>query len=491
MVYPKTQGWAYIFRYSGGDCMNHIDMAEKAKRLGDEIRAYTDEMDAASFRPTSSEEVLAYVKKHRIDSIRLWFTDLVGSLKMFAITPEELEGAFAQGMGFDGSSIDGYERINESDMVAFPLPETARLIPFRIGPAKAIRMFCETRNAKTGEAYVDDPRNILGRNLDEMRKAGYTQMNVGPEAEFFYFEDDRKPVAIDKAGYFTLNPVDVGDSIRELTVLALAAMGVAVEYHHHEVAPSQHEIDLKYCDALEMADRLQTHKWLVKEIARRLGVHATFMPKPIPGENGSGMHIHLSLWKGEKNAFYDEGGVHNLSEAAQAFVEGVLSRAQQLTLVTNPDYNSYRRLVPGFEAPVYIAWAGHNRSALVRIPENKRGNEKATRAEFRFPDCSCNPYLAFSILLRAGLAGVKAKAKLRPEEKRDLYHLDAVERERQGISSLPHDLYAAIKAAESGTIIAETLGESATAKLVALKLKENDAYRLQVTDLELQRGLNL
>ncbi len=471
--------------------MNHIDISEKAKSLGDEMRDYVAEMQAAEFRPRTAEDVLEYVKKHDIDSIRLWFTDLPGSLKMFAITPSELEDAFSQGMGFDGSSIDGYQRINESDMVAYPLAETARLIPFRIGPAKAIRMFCETRDAKTGEPYPDDPRNILRRGLDAMRKAGFTRLNVGPEAEYFYFENEEAPAAIDKAGYFTLNPVDVGDSIRELTVLALESMGIAVEYHHHEVAPSQHEIDLKYCEALEMADRLQTHKWLVKEIARRLGVHATFMPKPIAGENGSGMHTHLSLWKERKNAFYAKDGVHNLSAEAQSFVEGVLCQAQELTLLTNPDYNSYRRLVPGFEAPVYIAWAGHNRSALVRIPENKRGNEQATRAEFRFPDCSCNPYLAFAVLLKAGLDGIKTKEKLRDEQTEDLYRLDAVAREDKGIAALPHDLYAAIKAAEGGSILAETLGESAAKKLVELKLHENDEHRLQVTAMEIERGMRL
>jgi len=471
--------------------MNHIDISEKAKLLGDEIRDYVAEMQAASFRPKTAADVLEYVKKQGIDSIRLWFTDLVGSLKMFAITPDELAGAFKQGMGFDGSSIDGYQRINESDMVAFPLAVTARLIPFRIGPAKAICMFAETRNAKTGEAYADDPRNILRRNLAAMKKVGFSQMNVGPEAEYFYFENDDEPSVIDKAGYFTLNPVDVGDSIRELTVLALESMGINVEYHHHEVAPSQHEIDLKYCEALEMADRLQTYKWLVKEIARRVGVHATFMPKPLAGENGSGMHTHLSLWTNGKNAFYDKEGVHNLSKTAQSFVEGVLAQAQELTLLTNPDYNSYRRLVPGFEAPVYVAWAGHNRSALVRIPENKRGNESATRAEFRFPDASCNPYLAFSALLMAGLDGVKTKEKLRPEQKEDLYHLDSVAREEKNIAALPHDLYAAIKAAEGGSIVTETLGETAAKKLIELKLHEVDDYRLQVTKLELEKGLSL
>lgn len=474
-----------------GEWMNHIDIAEKAKVTGDEMKTYVAEMEGNTFRPRTAEEVLTYVKKQEIDSIRFWFTDLAGSLKMFAITPAELEGAFENGMGFDGSSVDGYERIHESDMVAYPLSETARLIPFRIGHAKAIMMFAEIRDAKSGEPYKDDARNILKRNLEKMEKEGFTGMNVGPEAEYFYLENEESPKPIDKAGYFTLNPVDVGDSIRELTVLALESMGVTVEYHHHEVAPSQHEIDLKYCDALSMADRLQTYKWLVKEIARRLGVHATFMPKPLTGENGSGMHIHLSLWNGKKNAFFDKDSEHNLSATAEAFVEGVLSRAQELVLVTNPSFNSYRRLVPGYEAPVYIAWASTNRSALIRIPENKQGNEKATRAEFRFPDPTCNPYLAFSILLKAGLDGVKSKSSLRKEQKRDLYKLNAVERENAGIPSLPHDLYAAIRAAEGSSLLSETLGESAAKKLVEIKLKEVDEYRLTVTPLEIEKGMEL
>ena len=471
--------------------VNHIDITEKAKILGEEIKKYVLEMEGNSFRPKTAEEVIEYVNKYKIDSIRLWFTDLPGSLKMFAITPQEIEGAFKQGMGFDGSSVDGYERIHESDMIAFPIGETARLIPFKIGPAKAIRMFAEIRNSKTGEPYPDDPRNILKKNIEVMKAAGFTHMNVGPEAEYFYFENADAPKVIDKAGYFTINPVDVGDAIRELTVLVLESIGITVEYHHHEVAPSQHEIDLKYTNALEMADRLQTYKWLVKEIARRIGVHATFMPKPIPNENGNGMHIHLSLFKSEDNAFYDSGGEHNLSKTAQSFIEGVLNHARELTLVTNPEFNSYRRLVPGFEAPVYVAWAGHNRSALVRIPENKQGNEQATRAEFRFPDPSCNPYLAFSVLLRAGLKGISDNAELRGEQKEDLYHLDPVEREKRGISALPHDLHNAIKTAEKGELLRETLGESAARKLIELKIRENDLYRLAVTPLEHEYGLNL
>ncbi len=471
--------------------MNHSDISERAKRLGEEMREYVAALDGASFRPRTAEDVLAYVKEQKIDSIRFFFTDLVGNLKMFAVTPAELPGAFKHGMGFDGSSIDGYERINESDMIAFPLAETARLIPFPIGPARAICMFAEVRNARTGEPYSDNPRNILKQNLARMEAAGFTGLNVGPEAEYFYFASADGAEPIDQAGYFTLNPVDVGDAIRELTVLALESMGITVEYHHHEVAPSQHEIDLKYCDALTMADQLQTYKWLVKEIARRVGVHATFMPKPLAGENGSGMHIHLSLWKAGKNAFYEKGGVHDLSLTAQSFIEGVLRHARELTLLTNPSFNSYRRLVPGFEAPVYVAWAGQNRSALVRVPENKQGNERATRAEFRFPDASCNPYLAFAGLLAAGLDGVERRLELRSEQQEDLYHLDAVERESRGIAALPHDLYAAVKAAEEGELLAATLGESAARKLVEMKLRENDNYRLQVTPLELVEGLQL
>lgn len=392
-------------------------------------------------------------------------------------------------MTFDGSSIQGYERIKESDMVLFPHPETARILPFPVGPSRTIAMFAEVRNPKTGDVYKDDTRHILKRNLEAMVKEGFSHMNIGPEAEFFYFQREGSTELTDHASYFSGD--DAGAPIRVLTVMALEAMRLKVEYHHHEVAPSQHEIDLKYDKALEMADTLQIYKLIVKDVARRCGVHATFMPKPLADENGSGMHVHLSLFKGDKNAFYEREGPYNLSKTAQSFMEGVLQHAPGIVLVTNPQYNSYKRLAPGFEAPVYLAWAWRNRSALIRIPDNKQGNEQATRFEARFPDPTANPYLTFAVLLRAGLDGVKRGTTLRQETKEDLYKLDAADRERRGIPSLPHDLYAAIQEAKKSPILDAALGETLKKKLIDLKLREVDAYRLAVTPLELANGLKL
>lgn len=475
--------------------MNHVDIDAKAQQVGDEMRAYIDRMGGMSFRPGSAGDVVAYVRENKIESVRCWFTDLNGGHLTFAFTPEELEGAFDHGMGFDGSSVDGYQRINESDMLVFPLAETARLLPFRIGPASAITMFAEVRSPKTGEQYERDPRHILKKNLDTMRGLGFSTMNIGPEAEYFYFRrEGRKGGArtpIDQARYFSSIPIDAGDAIRELNIMAFRSMGIPVEYHHHECAPGQNEIDIKYTEALEMADRIMTFKWVVKRIGKMFDLDATFMPKPIPGENGSGMHTHISLFNEGKNAFYDPAGTHSLSPVAQSFIEGVLQHACEAAFITNPQFNSYKRLLPGFEAPVYIAWSASNRSALVRIPDNRRGNEEATRAEIRFPDPSCNPYLAFSVLLRAGLDGVSRGLGLRPEEKLDLYQLSAMEREERGIPALPHDLHSAMKIAERSDFLKEVIGASALEKLLELKLEENHRYWTQLSAFEIAEGMNL
>jgi glutamine synthetase len=439
----------------------------------------------------SKKEVLEYIKKNEITSIRLWFTDILGFLKKFEVTPAEIEGAFDEGMGFDGSSVEGYQRIQESDMVAWPIAETAQFIPFQVGPAKCIRMFAEIRSPD-GTPYSGDPRVILKAQLDRLGGYGFSHMNIGPEAEFFYFESDKAPKVLDHAGYFDMVPVDVGDDFREATRFALQAMGIDVEYMHHEVAHSQHEIDLKYKDALRMADNLQTYKWLVKEIARRNGIHATFMPKPLSGQNGSGMHTHLSIFKDEKsNAFYDGKDQHHLSKTARHFLAGVLANARAMCLITNQWYNSYKRLVPGYEAPVYIAWAERNRSALVRIPMYKPGNEVATRMELRFPDAACNPYLAFAVMLSAGLSGLDEELPLADPVTDDLYHYTPLQREQQGIESLPHDLYDAVQAAGNSDLIRSTLGGHVLDKLLETKLAEYDTYRLHVSHREFDESINL
>jgi len=457
----------------------------------DEMEDYVDEMDSRKGLSLSTpEEVLKYVEEYRISSIRMWFTDMLGFLKSFSLTPKELKGAFEEGMGFDGSSIDGYKRIQESDMVAVPIASSMQVLPFRSGGSRSIRMFAEIRNPD-GSPYASDPRRVLMRQLDRLDAHGFSHMNIGPEPEFFYFKDSSlPPQVLDRAGYFDINPVDIGDDVREVTVFALEAMGIPVEYHHAEVAPSQHEIDIRYQEALRMADSLQTYKYLVKEIARRCGVFATFMPKPLQGANGTGMHTHLSIFKDEDtNSFYDKTDPQHLSVLAKQFIAGVLDHARELAFITNQFHNSYKRLVPGYEAPVYIAWAERNRSAAVRIPLYKPGKEVATRMELRFPDATTNPYLAFATILAAGLDGVDRKLQVPEPMTIDLYSLTSMERQKLGIESLPHDLYEAVKVAEPSEFLREALGDDVLDKLVRTKLMEADKYRLHVSSLELEDSL--
>jgi len=458
----------------------------------DALEDYVEEMDCRQGLSLSSpDDVLKYVDEYGVSSIRMWFTDMLGFLKSFSITPKELKGAFEDGMGFDGSSIEGYQRIQESDMVAVPVASTAQVLPFRSGGSRSIRMFAEIRNPD-GSPYASHPRVVLRRQLDRLEERGFQHMHLGPEPEFFYFKDSSEPRILDQAGYFDINPVDIGDDIREVTVFALEAMGIPVEYHHAEVAPSQHEIDIRYQTALRMADSLQTHKYLVKEIARRCGVYATFMPKPLEGENGSGMHTHLSIFHDdERNAFYDKGDPHHLSATAKHFIAGVLEHAREMALVTNQWHNSYKRLVPGYEAPVYIAWAERNRSAAVRIPLYKPGKEVATRMELRFPDAACNPYFAFATMLGAGLDGLDRKLEAPDPMTIDLYGLTPMEREEMGISSLPHDLFEAVQVAEGSEFMREVLGEEVHRKLIETKFMEVDEFRLNVSALDLEKHMVL
>ncbi|MGC8778829.1 MAG: glutamine synthetase family protein, partial [Candidatus Caldatribacteriaceae bacterium] len=353
----------------------------------------------------SREEVLAFCKDNDVKFIRLWFTDVLGSLKSFAIPAEELENALFEGMGFDGSSVKGFARIDESDMIAMPDPTTFQLLPWRGGQEKVGRMFCDILNPD-GTPFAGDPRYILKMNLRKLAEKGFTYY-VGPELEFFYFKNEKDPLPLDQGGYFDLTTLDAASDLRRDTIRTLEDMGIRVEYSHHEVAFSQHEIDLRYADALTMADNVMTYRIVVKEIASKYGVYATFMPKPIAGINGSGMHTHQSLFEGERNAFFDPKDPYYLSDIAKKYIAGILRHAPEMALVTNQWVNSYKRLVPGYEAPVYICWARRNRSALVRVPMYKPGREKATRIEVRHPDPACNPYLAFSVMLAAGLSGIE------------------------------------------------------------------------------------
>jgi glutamine synthetase len=431
-----------------------------------------------------AEYVLRAVEERGIRFVRLWFTDVLGFLKSFTITSQELEGAFAEGMGFDGSSIEGFSRIQESDMVAHPDPSTFQLIPWR-AEAQVARMFCDIQNPD-GSAFDGDPRGVLKRQLQRAADLGFT-FYVGPELEYFYFRSVDDPSFLDQGGYFDETPLDVATDWRKRTVAYLEAMGIPVEYVHHEVAPSQHEIDLRYTDALTMADNVMTYRLTVKEVAQEFGIYATFMPKPVMGVNGSGMHTHQSLFAGDRNAFFQEDDEYHLSKVGKHYIAGLLAHAPELTLLTNQWVNSYKRLVPGFEAPVYVCWARRNRSALVRVPMYKPGKEGATRIEFRSPDPACNPYLAFASMLAAGLEGVENEYELPPEASNNIYEMTAEERVAAGIRSLPEDLNEAIHAAQDSKVLRECLGEHVHEFLIRNKREEWDAYKAYVTPYELER----
>ncbi len=433
-----------------------------------------------------AEYVLRTVEERGIRFVRLWFTDVLGFLKAFTITSQELEGALTEGMGFDGSSIDGFARIQESDMVALPDPSTFQLIPWKTEHAVA-RMFCDILEPD-GTPFAGDPRGVLKRQLARAADKGFT-FYVGPELEYFYFKSLEDPEFLDQGGYFDETPLDVATDYRKRTVHYLESMGIPVEYVHHEVAPSQHEIDLRYTDALTMADQVMTYRLTVKEVAHEFGIYATFMPKPVAGVNGSGMHTHQSLFEGDRNAFFDATDEYHLSKTAKSYIAGLLQHAQEITLLTNQWVNSYKRLVPGFEAPVYVCWARRNRSALVRVPMYKPGKEGATRIEYRSPDPACNPYLAFSAMLAAGLAGLDGEYELAPEASNNIYEMTEQEREVAGIRSLPEDLIEAIHLAEGSDVLREALGDHVLEFLLRNKREEWDSYKSHVTPYELERYL--
>ncbi|OGN91618.1 MAG: type I glutamate--ammonia ligase [Chloroflexi bacterium RBG_13_48_17] len=431
----------------------------------------------------SKEYVLKMAKDHDVKFIRMWFTDILGFLKSFAITREELEQALEDGMGFDGSSIEGFARIDESDMVAMPDPDTFQLLPWRPREHRAVaRMFCDILKPG-GEPFGGDPRYVLKLNLKRASEMGYTYY-VGPELEYFYFKDSKGTETLDEGGYFDMLPLDAATDLRRETVLILDEMGIGVEYSHHEVAHSQHEIDMRYTDALTMADNVMTYRLVVKQVAIQNGMYATFMPKPIFGINGSGMHVHQSLFKGDKNAFFDPKDKYNLSKVAKSFIAGLLKHAPEITLVCNQWVNSYKRLVPGYEAPVYLSWARRNRADLIRVPEYKPGREKATRIEFRSPDPACNPYLAFSVMLAAGLDGIEKGYEPPEPVEENVYEMTDEERKKKNISTLPASLQEAIQLCEKSQLVRKALGEHVFYAFLKNKKIEWDQYRIHVTDYE-------
>ncbi len=432
-------------------------------------------------------KVMKKIEENDIKFVKLWFTDILGFLKSFSVPKEELEKAFSEGIGFDGSSIEGFVRIDESDMVAIPDPDTFAILPWRPKEKGVARVFCDIVTPD-GKPFEGDPRYVLKRNLEKAKQKGYTYY-TGPELEYFYFKDSKTPEILDKGGYFDLIPRDEAIDLRRETVLFCEALGIKIEYSHHEVAPSQHEIDMRYEDALTMADNVMTYRLTVKEVAYRQGVYATFMPKPLFGENGSGMHTHMSLFKGKRNAFFDPKGQYHLSDTARYFIGGLLKYAPEITSVTCQWVNSYKRLVPGYEAPVYLSWAQRNRSDLIRVPMYKPGKEEATRVEYRSPDPACNPYLAFTVMLAAGMAGMEQKIEPPEPVEANVYKMTEEERVKRGIKQLPGSLLEAIQITEKSQLVREALGDHVFNHFIENKKVEWDRYRIQITSYELDKYL--
>lgn len=435
--------------------------------------------------------VLRTVEERGVRFIQLWFTDVLGTPKSFQITPAELENALEEGMTFDGSTIDGFSRVQESDVLAMPDAKTFQLLPYMTDGAPVARVVCDVVNLD-GSPFEGDPRHVLRRALDRARSLGFSFF-AAPELEYFYFSrpevSGTAPTPLDHGSYFDLTINDVASELRRETVLTLEDMGIPVEYSQHEDAPSQHEIDLRYTDAMTMSDTVMTVRMVVKEIAARHGVLATFMPKPLPGVQGSGMHMHVSLFDGDTNAFYDDSDEYSLSPVARHFIAGVLTHARELTAVTNQWINSYKRLIIGYEAPVYISWARNNRSALVRVPPTKKGKRDSTRIEYRAPDAAANPYLAFAAVLSAGLAGIEKSYDLPPEAAANLYELSPAERLAEGIEALPGSLSEAVDTMERSELMADVLGEHVFEWFLRNKRAEWAAYKSEVTAFEWRRYL--
>jgi glutamine synthetase len=436
-----------------------------------------------------NEYVLRTVEERGIRFVQLWFTDVLGFLKSMAITPAELENALEEGMSFDGSAIDGYSRHVESDMVAMPDASTFELLPWRTNEPVA-RVFCDITDLD-GNPFLGDPRQVLRRSLDRARAAGFTYF-ASADLEYFYFADNdpsKPPKPLDTSTFFDLSAADAAGDLRRRTISHLEALGIPVRYSHHEEAPSQQEIDLRYTDALTMADAIMTSRLVVKEVAMESGMYATFMPKPISGVQGSGMHLHLSLFRGEENAFASEGNPGELSETGQAFLAGVLKHAPEITAVTNQWVNSYKRLVVGYEAPMYVSWAHHNRSSLVRVPKPKRGKTSSARIEYRAADPACNPYLALTVLLEAGLKGIREGYKLPGELTENLADMTPHEAVLKGIQMLPSSLSDAVNRLEDSELVAEAFGEHVFEWFIKNKRSEWSAYKTHVSQFELERYL--
>ncbi|MBC7320017.1 glutamine synthetase [bacterium] len=438
--------------------------------------------------PNTKEDILRYVKENEIYFIEIWFTDILGYLKSFAITSHELEKAFEEGLGFDGSSIRGFTRIDESDMMAIPEPETFAVLPWRPKERKVARVFA-TIVEPNGKPYEGDPRNVLRKALEKAKGMGF-DFYVGPELEYFYIKaPSPEPELLDWGGYFDLIPRDEAIDIRHQTVVMLENLGIEVESSHHEGAPSQHEIDFRYSDALSMADTVMTARLAIKEVAYMNNIYATFMPKPFSGYNGSGMHVHMSLFQNGRNAFFDPNDKYHLSPIAKHFIAGLMRHAKEITLITNQWVNSYKRLVPGYEAPVYISWALRNRSDLIRVPMYKVGKEEATRVEYRAPDPACNPYLAFAVILGAGLEGIEKEYPLPEPIEENVYFMSEEERKARGIENLPGSLIEAIEITEKSELVRKILGEHVFKNFIDNKKIEWDNYRKQVTSYELKTYL--
>ena len=463
-----------------------------------------DDIETDNMKSTNRKEVKNGQKSHEfvlktaqdrdVKFVRLWFPDILGTLKSTAIIADELEAAMDEGITFDGSSIEGFARQDESDMIALPDPNTFTLLQFRAGDDGAVaRMFCDILEPD-GRPAETDPRYILKRELKTAAEMGYT-FYVGPEVEFFYFKaaaegQKQRPDALDQGGYFDLTPLDIASPLRRKTALTLEQMDIGVESSHHEGAPSQHEIDLRYTDALTMADNVMTFRLVVKEIASESGFYATFMPKPCAGYNGSGMHINMSLFKGGRNAFFDKNDPEHLSDIARKFIAGLLKHARELTLFTNQWVNSYKRLVPGYEAPTRVTWAMRNRADLIRVPAFKPGREASRRVEYRSPDAACNPYLVFALLLAAGLEGIKHNYDV-PTPVSGIHQMTNDELEAAGIDVLPADLNEAIRAARDSELARRVLGDVLFEKFLANKTIEWENYRSQVHEYELERYLSI
>ncbi|MDR0646437.1 MAG: glutamine synthetase family protein [Elusimicrobiota bacterium] len=433
-------------------------------------------------------KILATLEEKNIQFLKLWFADILGHLKSLVISKQQFEHALEEGNGFDGSSVQGFARIYESDLVALPDLDTFQIFPEELTGLPVARLFCDIKDT-AGKQFEGDPRHILKKQLAEMKKAGFDKFMVGPELEYFYFKDNKSTQLLDNGGYFDTIPADESYAIRRESMLMLEKLGIRVEYAHHEVAPSQHEIDLRYDEALKMADNILTYKTVVKQIAMKHGVYATFMPKPIKTVNGSGMHVHQSLFKDGVNTFFDDKDELYLSKTAKYYIAGILNHVKEICSITNQWVNSYKRLVPGYEAPAYIAWGRKNRSTLVRIPQAKQGHPNASRIECRFPDPACNPYLALSVMLAAGLDGIEKKTPLANITEENIFHMSLQERKARAIDTLPAYLYEAVNCTKESALVRKVLGSHTFETFIANKEIEWDTYRTHVTQYELEKYL--